>query len=129
MPLRGIRGAITVKQNSDKQILVATQQLLEKIVSKNAIDMEDIAGCIFSVTADLNKEFPALAARKLGWIYTPLLCTYEIKVPDSLKKCVRVLLLVNSEKKQSEIKHVYLGKAKKLRPDLASKNAGLYYIS
>lgn len=129
MPVRGVRGAITVKKNERDAIVFATEMLLEKIVSINRIRVEDIACIIFSVTDDLTKEFPAIAARELGWLYTPLMCTNEIKVVGSLKKCVRVLMTVNSEKKQHEMKHVYLEGAKKLRPDLGSRSKGRYYIS
>lgn len=115
MHTRGIRGAVTVKSNSKKEIISRTQLLLKKLVAANKIKTEDVASAIFSVTSDLNAEFPATAARKLGWIYTPLLCTYEINVPGSLRKCVRVLLHMNTNKSQKEIKNIYLGDAKKLR--------------
>ena len=113
--IRGVRGAITVKGNSKKEIIEATGKLLKKIVSINFIKIEDIASVFFSLTRDLDAEFPAAAARKLGWFYTPLLCTNEIPVPRSLEKCIRVLIHFNSEKMQKEIIPVYLGKAKKLR--------------
>lgn len=130
MNVRGVRGATTVKENSSDEIVAATKTLLEKIISVNKIKPEDdIVVIIFSVTKDLNAEFPAVAARRLGWLYTPLLCTYEIDVPGSLEKCIRVLLLIDTEKKQKEIKHVYLGGAKELRPDLESKEKGKYYLS
>jgi chorismate mutase len=117
MTLRGIRGAITVSNNKKAEMVAATEALLRKLVAANKIKVADIAAAFFSTTQDLNAEFPAVAARNLGWTYTPLLCTNEINVPGSLKKCIRVLLLVNSAKKQKDIKHVYLGNAKKLRPD------------
>lgn len=129
MNLRGIRGAITVKRNSKEEILEATKRLLKMMVSVNKVKVEEVATAIFSITKDLNAEFPAVAARKLGWLYSPLLCTYEIAVPGSLRKCIRILLLVNTNKKQKSIKHVYLGDAKKLRPDLKAKEKGLYYLS
>lgn len=115
MALRGIRGAITVKDNTHQEIVAATKQLLTKIISANKLRIEDIASVIFSVTKDLNATFPAVAARELGWNDTPLLCTYEIEVPGSLSKCVRVLLHVNTDKSQKEMKHVYLRGAKNLR--------------
>ena len=96
MSVHGIRGAITIKKNSRDDVTVATMSLLAKIASVNKIKPDDIVTIIFSVTKDINAEFPAVAARKLGWLYTPLLCTYEIDVPKSLKKCIRVLLLVNT---------------------------------
>ena len=129
MSVRGIRGAITVKKNGRDEIVAATMSLLEKIVSVNKIRVDDIASVTFSVTKDLNAEFPAAAARRLGWLYLPLLCTYEIDVPKSLKKCIRVLLLVNTDKEQKQMKHIYLKDARKLRPDLDSEQKGLYYLS
>ena len=121
MALRGIRGAITVRKNSKKQILAATRKLLKKLIAVNRIKTDDVASAIFSVTKDLNAEFPAIAARELGWLFTPLLCTAEVPVPGSLKRCVRILIYLNTAKKQKQIKHVYLGDAKKLRPDLKTK--------
>lgn len=113
--IRGIRGAITVKNNSKEEILEATKKVLQEMVTQNQIKIEDIASAIFSVTTDLNAAFPAEAARLIGWKHTSLLCTTEIPVPDSLTKCIRVLLHVNSDKKQDEIKPVYLEEAKTLR--------------
>ena len=127
--LRGIRGAITVSKNSKSEIVSSTLILLRKLFQVNGINIDDVASVIFSVTGDLNAEFPAIAARKLGWLYTPLLCTYEIDVPGSLKKCIRVLMHVNSSKPQSRMKHVYLRGAMKLRPDLKEIKKGLYYLS
>lgn len=115
--LRGIRGAITVKNNNAEEIKAATRRLLEQMVGANAISVEEIASIIFSVTKDLNAAFPAEAARELGWTATPLLCSYEIDVPKSLRKCVRVLMHVNTDKTQKEIKPIYLEEAQKLRED------------
>jgi chorismate mutase len=115
--IRGIRGAITAK-NTKSGIVEATTVLLKAMVALNKIKTEDIASVIFSVTSDLNAEFPAVAARKMGWRMTPLLCTNEIKVRGSLKKCIRILMHVNSEKPQSRIRHIYMGGAIRLRPDL-----------
>lgn len=129
MATRGVRGAITVKKNDKDSIVFSTKMLLEKMVSVNNIKVEDIASVIFSVTNDLTKEFPAVAARQMGWLYTPLMCTNEIDVEGSLKKCIRVLMIINSDKPQSKIKHVYLNEAKKLRPDLQSELKDAYYIS
>jgi monofunctional chorismate mutase len=84
MSLRGIRGAITVASNSSPEIIAATKELLLQIVAENSVVAEDIASVIFSVTRDLNAEFPAVAARELGWEDTALLCTYEIEVPGSI---------------------------------------------
>jgi chorismate mutase len=115
MNLRGIRGATTVSNNTQEEILSATKELLSEILLANKIKVEDIASVIFTATRDLNAEFPALAARQLGWEETPLLCAVEIDVPKSLKKCIRVLLQVNTDKAQRDIKHVYLKEAVKLR--------------
>lgn len=115
MSIRGIRGATTTKNNSKEEILDATKELLQEILKKNQLKIEDIASIIFTTTKDLNAEFPAVAARELGWNDTPLLCTREIDVPKSLAKCIRILLLVNSNKEQKEIQHVYLREAVNLR--------------
>ena len=115
MQIRGIRGATTVKNNDKKDILAATKELLSEIVKANQIRIEDIASIIFSATKDLDAEFPAVAAREIGWNETPLLCTKEIEVPGGLEKCIRVLILVNSDKTQKEIKNIYLKEAVNLR--------------
>jgi len=117
MPLRGVRGAVTARKNTAEEILERTQEMLEVLVKENQISVEDVASAIFSVTDDLNAEFPAVAARKLGWMQTPLFCTREIPVTGSLQSCIRVLLHVNSEKDQADMHHVYLYEAKRLRPD------------
>lgn len=129
MPVRGIRGATTVQTNSREQIISRTTELLQQLIAVNNVTVEDIASAIFSVTDDLNAEFPAIAARKLGWIYTPLFCTREIPVPGSLNSCIRVLLHINSEKKQEEMIHLYLHDAIKLRPDLEHREKDRYYKS
>lgn len=129
MATRGVRGAITVKKNEKDAIVFATEMLLEKIISVNKIKVEDIAAVIFSVTSDLTKEFPAIAAREMGWLYTPLMCTNEIDIEGSLKKCIRVMMIVNSDKSQDKMKHIYLDEAQKLRPDLSTKHKDNYYLS
>jgi len=115
MSIRGIRGATTVQNNDKQEIVSATKELLSKILEKNQLKIEDIASVVFSATEDLNAEFPAVAAREIGWNDTPLLCTREINVPGSLPKCIRVLLSVNSDKPQKEVKHIYLKEAVNLR--------------
>jgi chorismate mutase len=115
MAIRGIRGATTVDSNTRAEILSSAKELLVSIIKANRIKLPSIASVIFSVTSDLNAEFPAVAARELGWNDTPLLCTYEIAVPKSLPKCIRVLLHVNTGRKQHEMKHVYLKEARSLR--------------
>lgn len=118
MPCRGIRGAITIANNSREEIIEGTKTLLRRIAEANGVLPEDLACIIFTTTSDLNAEFPALAARELGWTKVPLLCAREIEVPGSIRRCIRVLLLWNTEKEQEEIVHVYLGEAERLRPDL-----------
>ncbi|HYM71059.1 MAG TPA: chorismate mutase [bacterium] len=123
MRFRGIRGATTVDANTEPAILSATLELLQRIVSENEVDGDDIAGVIFTMTPDLNAVFPAEAGRRLpGWTQVPLMCMQEIPVPGALERCVRVLMLINTTKTMDEIRHVYLGGAKQLRPDLASRS-------
>ncbi len=116
---RGVRGATTVEADDREQILNATRQLLALMIRRNGIDSTDVGSALFTVTSDLSAEFPALAARQLGWIEVPLLCGYEVSVTGSLQKCIRVLMHWNTTKSQSEIEHVYLHGAEKLRPDLS----------
>jgi chorismate mutase len=115
---RGVRGATTVEANSRDAILKATRQLLALMIRRNKIEPADVASAIFTVTRDLNAEFPALAARQMGWLDVPLLCGYEIEVPGGLTACVRILVHWNTERDQKEIHHVYIHDAVSLRPDL-----------
>lgn len=119
MICRGVRGATTVDADTREDILAATRQLLALMIRLNDIDSEYVASAIFSTTVDLNAEFPALAARQLGWLDVPLLCTHELDVPGSLRRCVRVLVHWNTDKPQREIRHVYIKEAVRLRPDLS----------
>jgi chorismate mutase len=113
---RGIRGAITVRANTKRGILAAAKRLLAEMSSANEVEVEDIAAIFFTTTPDLNAEFPAAATRDLGWpANIALLCGHEIDVPDALPHCLRVLMLVNTEKELEEIIHVYVGEAKKLK--------------
>lgn len=116
--VRAIRGATTVEANTEREILEATGELLKKMTEINGTEKDDIISVIFSVTKDLNAAFPAVAARRLGWTETALMSTYEIDVPGSLQKCIRVMMHINTEKKSSELKFVYQKQAKLLRPDL-----------
>lgn len=118
MSCRGMRGATSVGENSEREIIAATRTLLERMVSANGIATEDIASVIFTTTPDLNAAYPARAARDLGWTDTPLLGAQEIDVPNSLPRCVRVLILWNTDRSIDQITHVYLGAAAALRPDL-----------
>lgn len=117
---RGVRGATTAEANTREDILQATRQLLALMIRLNGIDTESVGSAIFTVTRDLDAEFPALAARQLGWLDVPLLCSYEISVPNSLPRCIRVLVNWNTTKSQKEIQHVYIKDAARLRPDLCT---------
>jgi chorismate mutase len=108
-----------VESNSREEILTASRQLLALMIRLNEIQPEDVASAFFTLTRDLNAEFPALAARQLGWIDVPLLCGYEVEVPNALTRCIRILVHWNTNKSQKEISHVYIKKAKHLRPDLS----------
>jgi chorismate mutase len=115
---RGIRGAITADGDDKAAIAQATKRLLQEMTRRNAIEVDDIASILFTVTADLRAGFPALAAREMGWTWVPMLHACEIDVPGSLGRCIRVLMHVNTTKKPAEIEHVYLDGATVLRPDL-----------
>lgn len=115
---RGVRGATTIAEDSRDEVLVATRQLLALMIRRNGIDPVDVASAIFTVTRDVTAEFPAVAARQLGWIDVPLLCGYEVSVPGSLPRCIRVLVHWNTSKSQQEIEHTYMRDATALRPDL-----------
>ncbi|NJD03055.1 MAG: chorismate mutase [Ruminiclostridium sp.] len=117
--VRAVRGATTINCNTAVEIISETSTLLKEIIKENSIDMDEIISVFFTVTRDINAEFPAVAARKLGWTNIALLCTNEIDVPGSMEKCIRVMLHFNSDKKNSELKHIYRNEARKLRPDLS----------
>ena len=119
MLCRGVRGATTADDNTRDAILTATRQLLALMIRINGIEPEHVASATFSLTRDLDAEFPALAARQLGWLDVPLLCTYEVDVPGSLRRCIRVLIHWNTDKPQHEIRHVYVKDAERLRPDIS----------
>ncbi|MFZ1935444.1 MAG: chorismate mutase [Thermoguttaceae bacterium] len=117
MPCRGIRGATTAEDNTPEEILKATRQLLALMIRENGIEPEDVASAIFSTTTDLDGEFPALAARQLGWFDVALMCVHELDVPGSLRHCIRILVHWNTDKPADEIVHVYVKEARRLRPD------------
>jgi chorismate mutase len=121
MPVRGIRGAVNIASNTKEEILTKSKDLLEAILSANRVKPADIAAAIFTLSPDLNADFPAYAARQLGWTDVPLMCARELDVPGAMEKVIRVLLLVNSKTPPSKIKHQYLGDTPRLRPDLATK--------
>lgn len=113
--VRGIRGATVADDNTQEAILDATDELLRAMVESNGVDVDDIAAAYFTTTDDLNAEFPAAAARKLGWTEVALLCAHEMKVPNAMRRVVRVMLLVNTDKPASEIAFQYLRGTETLR--------------
>jgi chorismate mutase len=117
--VRGIRGATTVRDNDRAEILAATRELLEVMVRLNELRAEDVASAWFTVTPDLDAEFPAFAAREIGWRDVPLICGREIPVPGALGKCIRVLVHWNADRPQREVRHVFLREARALRPHWA----------
>jgi len=124
MRLRGIRGATTVDANTREAILDASSELLSAIIQANGIQRDDVASVFFSTTPDLNAEFPAVAARQMGWSHVALMCAHEMSVPGSLPMCLRILMHVNTERPQEELKFIYLRGARVLRQDLADETTG-----
>lgn len=119
--IRGVRGAITIEENVEAEIVDATERLMRELVAENEIVAEDVASIFISVTEDIDAVFPARALRRLdGWKHVPVMCMREIPVTNSLKKCIRVMAHVNTTRSQADIKHIYLEKAVVLRPDLQS---------
>lgn len=119
MLTRGIRGAITADENTAEAIKTATVELLSEILNANAVNTEDISHVIFSLTSDLNAAFPAKFAREeLDFEMVPMECYQELNVEPSLRKCLRVMMVINTKKSQKEIKHIYLKGAKSLRCDI-----------
>ncbi len=114
---RGVRGAVTVKENTEDAILAATRELLQVIMKRNEMHPDDIASAYFTTTTDLNATYPALAARQIGWGDVALLCGHEMAVPDGLEMCIRVLIHWNTTRSSKDIVHVYLREAQSLRPD------------
>ena len=117
MPCRGVRGATTADANTSDAILESTRQLLALMIRQNGIEPEDLASAIFTTTPDLKAEFPALAARQLGWLHVALMCVHELDVPGSLPRCIRILLHWNTDTPADQIVHVYIKEAARLRPD------------
>jgi len=120
MSCRGVRGATTVEANTQEAILRGTLELLALMIRQNGIEQKDVASAIFTTTTDLNAEFPALAARQLGWFHVAMICGHEVDVPGSLRYCIRVLLHWNTDRPADEIVHVYIKDAATLRPDLSA---------
>ncbi len=120
MAIRGVRGATTVSADEPQMIFRATQELLMEIMEQNdGMRAEDIASAFFTLTEDLASAYPAQAARQIGWDEVPMICAREIPVPDGLPRIIRVLIHWNTDMPQARIRHVYLGDAAQLRPDLA----------
>jgi len=113
-----IRGAISVESNTAKSISAATKELMKSLMQENLLQEEDLISIITTATADLNKAYPGKALRELGYNITPILCMQEMKVENSSKKMIRLLVHVDREKNKNQVKHQYLKDAKKLRPDL-----------
>lgn len=122
--IRGVRGAITVSKNEKEEIMSASEQLAQMMIKANNICASDVAHILISVTEDLNAGFPAAVIRQLeGWQYVPVMCMQEIPVPNSLEKCIRIMMTINTSVAQKDIQHVYLNDAVSLRPDLQEKAA------
>ena len=118
---RGIRGAITVETNSIDAVKEATIELVSEIKKRNNYNEEDISYVLFTMTDDLDCVYPAKFPREVfkEWQYVPMMCTQELKIIGSLEKCLRILIVINTDLAQNEIKHVYLKGAEKLRKDLS----------
>ncbi len=119
MPVRAIRGAVQVDVDEREAILEGTTELVSEVMARNDLVPDDVISVIFTVTPDLTTEFPALAARKIGFQDVPLLCATEIPVPGALPRVVRLLAHVDTERSRREIQHVYLRGAAALRLDIA----------
>jgi chorismate mutase len=117
--LGAIRGATTVDEDEPARVRTATVELLRRIVELNTLAAGDVLSAIFTVTPDLRSEFPAHAARELGWTDVALLCTMEIPVPGAVERCIRVLLHVETRTSRDRLRHVYLRGARSLRPEWA----------
>ena len=118
--IRGVRGATTAEANTREAILAATNELLCLMIEANNIEPDDVASAIFTTTLDLNADYPALAARALGWHDVALMCMHEMNVPHGLRHCIRILLHWNTNVAARDVKHVYLRGAVNLRPDRAT---------
>jgi chorismate mutase len=124
MPVRGIRGATTATANTAEAITEATDELLRALIEANQLDGSEVCFVYFTTTKDLNVEFPALAARRLGWVDVPLLCGNEMDInvpnPRGVPMCIRILLLYNTDQPQSAMRMVYLRGAQAIKADLDS---------
>ena len=113
-----IRGAISVEKNTKEDIIKSTKEVMQKLIQENELSSEDLVSIITTATGDLTKIYPGKALRELGYNSTPILCMQEMKVENSSKKMIRLLVHIDGNKNKSNVKHQYLKKAKKLRPDL-----------
>ena len=122
MSVRGIRGATTAEANTPEAITEATEELLNELIRLNGLDKDEVCFAYFTTTHDLTAEFPAYAARRLGWLEVPLLCGHDMDVrlpnPRGVPMCVRILLLYNTAKPQSEMRFAYLRGAQAIKADL-----------
>ena len=122
MPVRGIRGATTAEANTAEAITEATEELLNQLISLNGLDKDEVCFAYFTTTRDLTAEFPAYAARRLGWLEVPLLCGHDMDVrlpnPRGVPMCIRILLLYNTPKPQSAMRFAYLRGAQAIKADL-----------
>jgi chorismate mutase len=127
MALRGIRGATTVEQDEPAKIVEATRELIDTLSEVNGIVAEDVAAAWFTATPDLSSQFPAAAARQAGWVDVPLLSAREMDVPAanplSVQRCIRTLILINTDRHQSEMRHVYLRGARRILEELERTRA------
>lgn len=122
--MRAVRGATTVEKDDAELVVEATMELLSTLAERNAFAHEQVVSAIFTVTPDITSEFPARAARELGWVDVPLLCAMEIATTRGLGHCIRVLLHVETDLPRSALRHVYLRDAAELRPDLSDGSGG-----
>jgi chorismate mutase len=127
LSVRGIRGATTVEADTAEDIVDATGEMLAQLIDANGIVPDDIAGVWFTTTRDLSAEFPASAARKLGWVDVPLLCGHEMDVtgvnPRAIPRCIRVMIQLNTDRAQAEMRSVYLRRAADIKADLEALRA------
>ncbi|MGE8204328.1 chorismate mutase [Heyndrickxia sp. NPDC080065] len=117
--IRGVRGATTVSNNQEAEIIESTEELLKEMIEQNDLEATNVASVFISVTSDINATFPAKALRRLpDWTYVPVMCMKEINVEGSLPLCIRIMMHINTDKAQQKIHHVYLRNTSILRPDL-----------
>ena len=120
--IRGIRGATTIASDNAESVFIATQQLAREMALKNDITPDHVASVIISTTTDITSSFPAKAVRTIdGWNYVPVMCTHEMDVAESLPRCIRIMMHVNTDLGQQDVVHIYLNDAVTLRPDLVKK--------